>query len=287
MENLFKLEAHPSCYFYKTDSESGFKYGSVESGKCADIMNAERNYLVFLLSGTMEITCSNQDALVLKSNECVLLPHGSSMFFKVLRKSDVLVFAFDSLSSVCDKAMMERIRSQASKAKRSFCVMILRPPLHEFMSLLGEYLELGINCEHLHEIKERELFLLFRQLYNEDELARFFAPLSGASDFKGFILENYRTVRGIAELARMSGMGRTAFDCKFKDIFGKSARQWMLQQTAQHIRYRIMDPDVTAKDLMNEFKFNSATHFNRFCRNQFGCTPGQLLRQSRKTVGNL
>jgi AraC-like DNA-binding protein len=68
---------------------------------------------------------------------------------------------------------------------------------------------------------------------------------------------------------------------KFREAFGASPRQWILSQIARHVRYRAMDPNVTIRELMSEFKFHSATHFCRFCKQQYGCAPGELLKKSR------
>jgi AraC-like DNA-binding protein len=214
--------------------------------------------------------------------EFILLPKAANMRCRADEESELIVFSFDSLHYVCDKAMLDAYLPIAQQITADFIALPIRPLLDAFLNLLFQYAKVGMDCEHLHEIKEKELFLLLRNCYSAEEITVLLHPLIGNTDFKGFVLGHYRQVRGVQELANMSGMGRTAFDCKFKQTFGLSARQWMLKQTAQHIRYRIMDPEVTAKDLMNEFKFNSATHFNRFCRAQFGCTPGELLRKNRQ-----
>ena len=110
-----------------------------------------------------------------------------------------------------------------------------------------------------------ELFLLFRGFYRKEELAYLFHPIVGKSlDFRSLILENYLKVDQVDGLAKIAGMGRTNFNNKFKEEFGISPHQWLLKQKAKHVRL---------------YKFNSATHFTRFCKQQFGCTPSELLRQ--------
>ncbi|MDR0756862.1 MAG: helix-turn-helix domain-containing protein, partial [Tannerella sp.] len=95
---------------------------------------------------------------------------------------------------------------------------------------------------------------------------------------------NYMSVKNVGELASLANMGRTTFDCKFKSVFGTSARQWMLNQIAKHVKAKAMDPDITISDLMEEFNFNSATHFNWFCKRQFHCTPLELIRNCRRSL---
>ncbi|MCD7977088.1 MAG: AraC family transcriptional regulator [Tannerellaceae bacterium] len=103
----------------------------------------------------------------------------------------------------------------------------------------------------------------------------------GEPNFKNLILKHYKHINSVAELAVIAGMSRTIFDNKFKEVFGMSARKWILQETAKQVRFRAKQPNVTITDLMDEFKFNSATHFNRFCKQYFDCTPGELIRRSR------
>jgi AraC-like DNA-binding protein len=105
-------------------------------------------------------------------------------------------------------------------------------------------------------------------------------PVIGMSGFKNFVIRNYHKVKNVAELVHISGMGRTAFDYTFRNEFGVSARQWMLMQIAKQVEYKALKPDITVKDLIREFKFDSASHFNRFCRKQFDCTPGELIKKS-------
>jgi AraC-like DNA-binding protein len=188
---------------------------------------------------------------------------------------------FDILQSICDKAMLQSYQPLHRQMKYTFSPTPIRHPLTIFIELLMVYLQGDINCEHLHEIKEKEFFLVLRRCYSKEEIIHLLYPIIGTSDFKSFIFQNYKNVLSITELAELSGMGRTAFDAKFREEFGLSARQWILQEMAKHIRYKAMEPEATIRNLMTEFKFNSATHFYRFCKQQFNCTPGELLRNSR------
>jgi AraC-like DNA-binding protein len=218
---------------------------------------------------------------VLKKDECILIPKAAKTSCRALQDSALLVLTFDVLRNVCDKVMLHSYRSLSSQMAYSFSPTPIRFPLTSFIDLLVTYLNGGIDCEHLHEIKEKEFFLVLRRCYSKEEIIHFLEPIIGDSDFKGFIQHNNLEVESVTELVDMSGMGRTAFDSKFREVFGMSARQWMLQQTAKHVRYKAKDPEITIRSMMNEFKFNSATHFYRFCKQQFDCTPGELLRKSR------
>jgi AraC-like DNA-binding protein len=198
-----------------------------------------------------------------------------------MKDASMLVMSFDVLQNVCDKAMVYTYRPYVVRTAYTFSPVPIRYPLSSFLDLLAVYLKGGIDCEHLHEIKQKEFFLVLRRCYSKEEITTLLHPIVGISDFKTFILRNYQKVENVAELVDMSGMGRTAFDNKFREIFGLSTHQWMLKRIASQIQYKIMEPDITIKDIMTEFKFNSATHFNRFCKQQFNCTPGEMLKRAR------
>ncbi|MDR1258211.1 MAG: helix-turn-helix transcriptional regulator [Tannerellaceae bacterium] len=132
----------------------------------------------------------------------------------------------------------------------------------------------------MHEIKHQELFLILHSQYPREELANLFYPIIGKSfDFRTLIMDNYLKIHHIDELAHLSGMGRTNFDSKFKEEFGTSPHQWILKQKAKHVRNSLAEPEATFSDVMRKYNFNSATHFTRFCKQQFGCTPTELVRR--------
>jgi AraC-like DNA-binding protein len=253
----------------------------LKAGTSIKTISTSYNHILFLREGLMTVSCNENISCHLQQEECILIPRSEAMRCEILQEASLMVMSFDVLHSICDKAMLHLYRSHVSKSKHSFTPVPVRYPMSAFLDLLATYLNCGIECEHLHEIKQKEFFLVLRRCYSKDEIQSLLYPILGISDFKNFILQNYRRVDNVSDLADMSGMGRTAFDCKFREVFDMSTRQWMLKRTAAHIRHKIMDPEVTIKDIMKEFKFNSATHFNRFCKQQFNCTPGELLKRSR------
>ncbi|MDR1500555.1 MAG: helix-turn-helix transcriptional regulator [Tannerellaceae bacterium] len=118
-------------------------------------------------------------------------------------------------------------------------------------------------------------------------MANLFYPIIGKSfDFRTLIMDNYLKIHHVDELAHLSGMGRTNFDSKFKEEFGTSPHQWIMKQKAKHVRNGLAEPDATFSDIMRKYNFNSATHFTRFCKQQFGCTPTDMVRQLRESESN-
>jgi AraC-like DNA-binding protein len=259
----------------------GFRHVKIAAGGKVDFFSAQSHNLVFLLEGEIHFDAENTLQRQLKPNEMILIPKGIAYTYEVRQDSEILLFSFRILKSVCDKLFIQRMLEQNDNFE-PLCVLPFRQPLETFINTLVFYLNEGLNCEHLHEIKEKELFLVLRAFYTRRELSKLFHEILGESDFRSLIVQNYAKVKSIGELASLANMGRTTFDSKFKTVFGVSARQWILGQTAKQVKMKAMDPDITISDLMAEFNFNSATHFNWFCRKQFRCTPLELIRNCQK-----
>ncbi|MDR1781042.1 MAG: helix-turn-helix domain-containing protein [Tannerella sp.] len=271
---------HLNCINYKSDDSYGFKYLKVSEGSSVDFSD-KYNYLVFLLKGNMHFHTAEVADRKLSGGEILLLPKGSVYSHEVRQDSELVYFSFSMLASVCDKLYIQQTLS-SKETIEPMSIVPIRFPMDNFLNTIVFYLNEGLNCEHLHQLKEKEMFLLFRGFYMKKELTKLFHEIAGESDFRSIIMQNYLKVRNVGELASLANMGRTTFDCKFKSVFGTSARQWMLSQLAKHVKMKAMDPDVTISDLMAEFHFNSATHFNWFCRKQFKCTPLELIHSVRR-----
>jgi AraC-like DNA-binding protein len=157
--------------------------------------------------------------------------------------------------------------------------------MKQYLDLLVTYLESGIKCAHLHEIKEKEIFLIFRWYYTNEEFVKLFYPIIGKSlDFRAMIIKNYSKVKSIGELASIVGMSRSNFDTKFKEVFGDPPKHWMLKRKAQSIRHFMSKPGITINDVMIQYGFDSYTHFNRFCKQQFGKSPSELMKEKNSSV---
>ena len=78
-------------------------------------------------------------------------------------------------------------------------------------------------------------------------------------------------------------MSRTSFYNKFIEEFRMSPKHWMQEQLKQHIYMKASVPGISIKELIDEFNFNSATQFNRFCLREFDCTPGELIKKIQNT----
>jgi AraC-like DNA-binding protein len=269
--------------FSSHEPQAGFRYFVADENTQINFQNNNHHHLVFILEGDTTANCNEFKDQLVRPKEFVFLPKLSNSYLVTRSACKIVVFSFTNLKSTNEKQAFQSYWRLFPNVSYSFDPLPFRSPLIDFFDLVLLYLEKNINCTYLHELKHQELFLILHFQYPKEDLARFFYPIIGKSfDFRTLVMDNYLKIRHIDELARMSGMGRTNFDNKFKDEFGSSPHQWILKQKAKLIKQSLMEPDTTFSDVMRKFNLNSATHFTRFCKQQFGCTPTELVKQIRK-----
>ncbi|MDR1937470.1 MAG: helix-turn-helix transcriptional regulator [Tannerellaceae bacterium] len=285
MINSLYFEEQLSC---TNDAQSGFRYVETEEDRVISFQQNDLHHLIFILEGSVIANCNEFKNHLIGQSEFAFFPKLSGSFVKTCSPCKIIVFSFFALKTSSEKQAFQSYWRLFPNINYTFNTLPFRTPLIEFFELLVLYLQKNVNCAQLHEIKHQELFLILHTQYPKEDLAGLFYPIIGKSfDFRSLILENYLKIHHIDELAHLSGMGRTNFDNKFKEEFGISPHQWILKQKAKHVRNSLAEPDATFSDVMRKYNFNSATHFTRFCKQQFGCTPTELVRQLHQGDGNI
>ena len=90
-----------------------------------------------------------------------------------------------------------------------------------------------------------------------------------------------KEANSVAELAESMDMGVDNFKKVFKKHFDLPPYQWMQQQRAGLILDALRDESMPLKQVVDEFKFSSQSHLNRFCKKWLNNTPKKIRDQSR------
>ena len=213
----------------------------------------------------------------------VLLPRGALVDAYTQKDCKLLLFSFGMVRNVCDVNMLQSYYDLCNDIHYDFTPLEIRHPLNEFIDLLVFCLKSGMNCAHLHEIKHKEFFLYLRGFYTKEEIVQLFFPIMGKKlKFKDMVLKNYTKAENVEELIELLKMSKNAFYAKFSKEFGMSPRQWMLKQIRHQVFIKAAIPNITIKELMDLFNFDSPVQFNRFCMREFNCTPGELIKQQQE-----
>lgn len=279
---LLYVDEHLSCGKYLKEVNTGFIYQSFKNGfKRKQEREAEKNYLVIILEGSIRLTCNLWRDREIGSGEMFLIAKSSLVNGECLEDTRVLTLAFESPTTTCDKLNFQHLSELTDGIDYNLDTLPVRHPISKFCDLMVMYLAQKANCEHLHEAKHNEMFLCLRYFYTKQELARLFYPmLSGSFDFQRFVLENYKSVKSVRELVKLSHMGTSAFYSKFTKVFGIPAKQWLTSKKLNKIINKAAEPDMTVKKLMVEFDFDTLSQFQAYCKRNFGSTPTMLIKNA-------
>lgn len=278
LNELLHIGKQLSCKNYMTDIATGFKYLEFSKEMIIEEEYACKNYLLFFLSGHFFVNCNHFCDRTFHNNEMLLLPKSSIVKISAETKSRMLAMSFDVPPSSCDKLLFQSLTPICLNMEYNFNSIPIRYPLMPFIETVIYCLKNEMNCMHLHDIMQREFFFLLRGFYEKEEIAALFHPIIGKElEFKDFVIQNYTKVNNLEELIALSKMGRTSFFIKFKEEFGITAKQWMMKQLKERILGKVVEPGVCVKQLMEVCNFESQTQLYRYFKQQFHCTPKQLI----------
>ena len=294
MNDIFKIEELGVCKKIQMDDKTAFTYHELKSGEEYRNRKLPLHFILFVIDGALEVTCNQYENRRIQNGQMILLMRTSSVCVKALKKSTLMMMYFDMFISTCDQQLLKAYLPDTEKIKYDFMPIPIPEPITQFLSQTRYFQEKKVNCKHFNRLKHCEFFVLLRHFCPREELVVFLTPLIGRTyNFRNKVLEKYTLIKegGVAELASLVGMGRKNFEKQFQKEFETSPAQWMLQEKAKRLYVFLNEPEVTIADAMDEFYFNSSSHFNRFCKHFFQKTPGSIIKeakqQKKKTKGRI
>ncbi|MDR1356887.1 MAG: helix-turn-helix transcriptional regulator [Tannerellaceae bacterium] len=270
--------------FYNNAESAGicFKTYMIRSEEKLSDLNLKANHLVFLVKGELSAQYNEFQPIKVNGGELFLIPISAQYALTAFAETQLVVCAFESLHLVPNK-LHTNIRiytAMIPMLRFAFTSLPIHDMLEQYLLLYIEYMKSGIDSESICVLKFQELFTLLTNLYRKDDMAGLLYPILGQSpDFKSHVMEHFPHINNVDELAGKMGMGRGSFDLKFKKEFGMTPLQWILKEKAKHVYFSLSEPENTLNDVMNKYNFNSFTHLNRFCKQQFGCSPSELRKR--------
>lgn len=275
--SIFYYEEHVGCSNYLSDVRVGFKYFEVEKGTAFSVEDKQDKHIFFFLEGSAEVRYNEFKNKLFGAGEMIFLPKSADCYGVAITKCSFIVLVYDNPVKLCDKTWLNLIINSAKGVEYEFRSLPVRTELMQYLSLLRVYLLDGVNCRHLHEMKQRELFILFRGYYRKEELAQFFFPMIGKSmDFRSTVMAHYMNVRTVKEFATFCGYSESRFHDLFFEEFGQPPYQWMQKQKSKHILGRLSQVNIPLKDIADEFNFSCPSHFNKYCKAQYGETAARV-----------
>lgn len=98
------------------------------------------------------------------------------------------------------------------------------------------YLKGDKVCRELLSLKRKELAFVLGYYYSDYDLASLVHPLSKYTNgFQCFVIQNYKKVKTVEELAQLGGYTISTFRRIFNSVFHEPVYEWMLARRKENV----------------------------------------------------
>lgn len=275
--SLFHIGKHNTCSQYLSDIHVEFKYMEIEKGTVFSVAEKKDKHLFFFLEGSVKVGYNEFSDREFHAGEVIFIPQSANCRGEALTKCSFIVHIYDAPVKLCDKVKLNSIIKHAEHLEYDFTSLSICPTLESYLQLLKTYLNDGIDCLHMHELKQKELFLLIRRYYEAEDIARLFKPMLGQSlDFRNKVMISYSEAKTVRKLADLCNYSEGHFNKLFVEEFKEPPYKWMQKQKSKHIIGSLAKSEVSLKEIVEKFGFSSQSHLNRYCKSQYGKTAAQI-----------
>ncbi|MDR0815259.1 MAG: helix-turn-helix transcriptional regulator [Bacteroidales bacterium] len=276
--SLLYVDEHVSCCNFAAAYKNGFKYFQLAKGQDMILPDNKFNRILFVLAGEATLRVDSIEYAVTKEEISFLKLHEQ---YKVTAVTDIdiIVNYFEQTIDLCAAFSMDKLLSYVDSEQTKTPTLKPNPMLETFLTSLVFYLGSGANCKYLHEVKQKELFFIFRFFYTKEALAAFFTPvICNNFDFKKAVLDNYRKIGSVKELAVICNCSMTSFLRQFKATFNEQPLAWLQDQRLQAVTKMLSKQSIPFCQIIDEFGFSAPSHFTVFCKKHLGMTPTQYRK---------
>ncbi len=118
-------------------------------------------------------------------------------------------------------------------------------------------------CRDLLSLKRKELAFVLGYYYSDYDLSRNLVhPLSKyVNSFQYFIIQNYKKVKTVEELAQLGGYTLSTFRRIFNNVFHEPVYEWMLARRKEGILDDLNNSKCSISEICYKYGFESLPHF--------------------------
>ena len=272
-----------TCTHYIDKKDYVFRIVVKEAGEIFEAQSTS-HLLLICNEGSLQLSLSPSHSFTVQSSHMLLIPEHTQWRVEVKEKCDLLFLKFDAYVNVCPYISSSTYKKYLDNQDYTFYQLELLPTMKTLTELFIQKIKLGPACLLYHKTKKLDFFSFLSMCYSDQEIARLLYPLLNTEFMLTELVQKYADkVKNVNELIELSGMSRTSFYQKFKEIYGMSAKQWLLQRKAMLIKKRFQEPQPILKEIRFEFGFSSPSQFNRFCNRYLGYNPSDFIENRNRS----
>lgn len=274
-----------NCFYHEGETRATVEIRCLEQGYEEEI-TFRKSEIVFIIEGELRFLFRDHDERKLREGEFVFLPARGEFRYTIVKKTRAVIFRLNGSVKLCDGYRIEELYVQSGEqqkyTRREVYPLEVNYPLRLFLKGLSEAVSGGLSCRNYFDIKTKELFVLLKVYYSHEALRSFFSLiLSPDTAFSEYVRANHYKYKTAKELAEAMNITPKLFSKKFMRIFGEPAQEWMIREKAHRIYSDLHTGDEPIALVADKFWFSSQSHLNKFCKREFGKTPGEIRRESK------
>lgn len=271
-------QGHWDCQRCLKAVDNTVTYVVYQRGFHQSAQKCEENLILFLLKGELLVNSQEYAGTILNAGEFILQAIGSKFEFLAMNDVECIYYRFNQPELFCNYRydyIMKNIPSPLI-----YSPLKINTELQYFLEGIKSYLNERKVCRELLSLKRKELVFLLGHYYSDYDLASLIHPLSKYTDsFQYFILQNYKKVKTVEELAHLGGYTVSTLRRIFTNLFHEPVYEWMLARRKEGILDDLTNSNFTISEICFKYGFESLPHFSNFCKKYFGISPRNLRRQ--------
>lgn len=252
---------------------------------------SDANYLAFVLSGR-KIWSAESVSFELKKGDAIFVAKGAHHIEQILDKEFCLLIFFfpdEYIEEILEQADFVKRKSLEKKPKL-IPVHVNEPLQIYFQSMASFFSQKQSPSKQLLDVKFRELLLQLINFQDNASLFQFFDTFTSSPKrkFRQLIENNMQFNLGIEEYAKMAGMSLSTFKRFFKNVFGSSPGQYIINARLAFAALLLKKGDKTIQEIAYESGFESQAHFARMFTKKYRTPPSKfkesILSQNIKAL---
>ncbi|MBQ4498986.1 MAG: helix-turn-helix domain-containing protein [Alistipes sp.] len=271
-----------TCHSYTLEPEAGFNFITLREGETLTIQNGEQNNLIFLMSGSFEITSEERRNYVVREGHFVFCFRAYTYEIVALSDVEIVKAHFIAAGAACDMIPFNSIVGKIKKINYKFTQVAFNEPLDLLLRSVKLYQQNNMKCNHLHRAKIQEMFVIFKFFYTPQiQLRTFYNLFDRNQSFASLVRNNAPRVKTVEELADICGFSIQHFNNMFKQEFNDTPYSWMQKQRIVEIERLLTETNVPLKSIIKMYSFTNHGHFALFCRKYLKKTPLKIRKEAR------
>lgn len=281
---LLYSKEHTGCYNYEKGPSPVVGKNTFEAGEEWNFASI-KSKIIFVSKGEYNFSYSQYRNKTISTGQMLLIPAGAVVTGTIQAATTLYTLRLQDVKNLCECFSLDLLlREEEENTPHDLFLLNADERIIKFFNLWGEFIAEGLLCKYYLSLKSKELFYLLRAYHTKSDLLEFFYPLlSNDMTFSDFVIRNHFKVKTVNELAEKANYSLSGFQKRFKKVFGVSAYNWMKEEKLKSIFHEINNTDRTFKEISSENGFSSPSHFNDFCKANFGHTPG-ILRKNKINI---